>query len=99
MDVLYPRCCGIDVHKRNVLASAIVQGPEGQPSKTIHTFGTMNDELLELADWLAAEESHTSRLRPQESIGSHSGICLKGISSSCWPICSTSRRYLGEKPT
>ena len=55
MDVLYPRCCGIDVHKRTVVACAIVPGPEGQPSKTIRTFGTMTDELLELADWLAGE--------------------------------------------
>ena len=70
MDVLYPRCCGIDVHKRTVVACAIVPGPEGQPSKTIRTFGTMTDELLELADWLAGEGSRTSHLRPQASIGS-----------------------------
>jgi transposase len=55
MDVVYPCCCGIDVHKKTVVACVIVQGQKGQPSKAIRTFGTMTDELLQLADWLTAE--------------------------------------------
>ena len=30
MQVVYERCCGIDVHKRTVVACAIVPGPDGQ---------------------------------------------------------------------
>jgi transposase len=55
MDVVHPRCCGIDVHKKTAVACTIVPGPAGQPSKTIRTFGTMTDDLLALGDWLAAE--------------------------------------------
>ena len=54
MDVLYSHCCGLDVHKRSVVACLITPGPAGQPVKTVRTFGTMTDELLTLADWLAA---------------------------------------------
>jgi len=47
MEVMYERCCGLDVHKKNVTACVIT--PEG---KEIRTFGTMTDDLLKMADWL-----------------------------------------------
>src|SRR3712207_4761414 len=53
MDIIYPRCCGLDVHKRTVVACLVVPGP-GAPLKEIRTFGTMTDDLLALADWLRA---------------------------------------------
>ena len=56
MDVLYERCCGLDIHKRTVVACLIVPGPGGQPAKEVRSFGTMTDELLQLADWLAAND-------------------------------------------
>ncbi len=53
MQVLYPRCCGLDVHKKSVVACLVVPGPNGAVRKEIRTFGTMTDELAELATWLA----------------------------------------------
>jgi transposase len=47
MEVVYERCCGLDVHKKSVTACAIT--PEG---KEIRTFGTMTDDLLKMTDWL-----------------------------------------------
>ena len=54
MDIIYERCCGVDVHKRSVAACVIVPGTHGEPRKDIRTFGTMPEDLLELSDWLAA---------------------------------------------
>jgi transposase len=54
LDVIYERCCGLDVHKRTVVACLIVAGTHGEPRKEIRTFGTMSEDLLELSDWLAA---------------------------------------------
>jgi transposase len=54
LDVIYERCCGLDVHKRSVAACLIVPGTHGEPRKQIRTFGTMTEDLLELSDWLAA---------------------------------------------
>jgi transposase len=54
LDVIYERCCGLDVHKRSVVACLIVSGRCGKPRKEIRTFGTMTEDLLELLDWLAA---------------------------------------------
>jgi hypothetical protein len=56
MDVLYPRCSGVDVHKKQVVACLLTPGPTGAPRKAIRTFGTTTDELLRLVDWLQAAE-------------------------------------------
>jgi transposase len=54
MEMLYERCCGLDVHKRTVVACLLTPGGDGQPHKEIRTFGTMSADLLALSDWLAA---------------------------------------------
>ena len=47
MDSTIERCCGLDVHKKSVVACAVT--PEGQE---VRTFRTMTKDLLELSDWL-----------------------------------------------
>jgi transposase len=54
MDVLVERACGLDVHKRTVVACLITPGPDGKPHKEVRTFSTLTADLLRLADWLAA---------------------------------------------
>jgi transposase len=51
MEVLYARCCGIDVHAKMLVACLIVNG-----RKETRTFSTMTDDLLNLLDWLVANE-------------------------------------------
>jgi len=53
MDVLVERCCGLDIHKTSVVACLLVSPPRGEPVRAIRTFGTMTEDLLALADWLA----------------------------------------------
>jgi len=52
MERLYDTCCGIDVHKRTVVACLITPAGRGQRTKETHTFGTTTEELLVLRDWL-----------------------------------------------
>lgn len=52
MDVLFERCCGLDVHKKVVVACVIITRPEAAPERIVHSFGTMTTDLLQLADWL-----------------------------------------------
>ena len=47
MEVVYERCCGLDVHKKTVVACAV-----GGSGKETRTFGTMTRDLLALGDWL-----------------------------------------------
>jgi transposase len=53
MDVVNERCCGLDVHKRMVVACLLTPGPQAGPHKEVRTFGTMTADLGRLADWLA----------------------------------------------
>jgi transposase len=51
MEVLYPRCAGLDVHKATVVAGVrLVAG--GKVAREVRTFGTTTAGLLELAAWL-----------------------------------------------
>ena len=52
MEALYRTCCGIDVHKKTVVACLIRPGTRGSPSKETRSFGTMTADLLGLLDWL-----------------------------------------------
>jgi transposase len=55
MEVIYRRCCGLDVHKKIVVACVLIwEG--GKLFKEIRTFGTMTFELLMLHDWLLAHK-------------------------------------------
>ena len=54
MQVIYACCCGLDVHKKTVVA-CLITSTEGQfPQHEVRTFRTMTGELLALADWLQA---------------------------------------------
>jgi transposase len=53
MEVQYERCCGIDVHKKTVVACVIVPGDKrGEVEKETQTYGTMADDLGALGQWL-----------------------------------------------
>src|SRR6266700_1085526 len=54
MQVLYERCCGLDVHKKTVVACVLITSPDGQVQKQGRTFATTTASLLALADWLAS---------------------------------------------
>ncbi|MCY3018031.1 MAG: IS110 family transposase [Planctomycetota bacterium] len=53
MDMIHPRCAGLDVHKKTVQACIRCLDERGQVSKEFRQFGTMTGELLALGDWLA----------------------------------------------
>jgi len=50
MDLVYSHVCGLDVHKKNVVACIIT--PEG---KEIRTFSTMTDDLIALKEFIKAK--------------------------------------------
>ena len=54
MEVLHARCCGLDVHKKTVVACLLMPGLGGQPVREVRTYGTTTRELLALMDWLVA---------------------------------------------
>jgi transposase len=71
MQVLYPCCCGLDIHKKFVVACVLTTSTDGSVQKEIRTFSTMTTDLLAMVDWLVAAgcthiamESTSSYWRP-----------------------------------
>ncbi len=52
MQVLYPHCVGLDVHKRNVVACVCDTDGRGHANFTTRTFETTTPDLLALQAWL-----------------------------------------------
>src|SRR5882757_6605845 len=55
MQVLYPRCAGLDVHKDTVVA-CVRLALENKVVTEVQTFATTTKGLLALADWLTENE-------------------------------------------
>lgn len=76
MKKVYDKCCGIDVHKK-LMVACFIHGREQE----VREFGATTDDLLELADWLqsggcemVAMESTASYWKPLYNILESSGI-------------------------
>src|SRR4051812_24564515 len=52
MDVIHERCCGLDIHKKTIVACLSLPGSKGAAATTVRTFGTMTVDILALSDWL-----------------------------------------------
>src|SRR6202040_3003057 len=52
MEVLYPHCAGLDVHKDTVVA-CLRHMATGSVEREVRTFKTTTKDLLALSDWLA----------------------------------------------
>jgi transposase len=54
LQALYARACGLDVHKKLVVACVrILDSKDGTVLSTLRKFGTMTADLLEMRQWLA----------------------------------------------
>jgi transposase len=54
MEVLYPHCAGLDVHKDTVVA-CVRHMANGSVRREVRTFKTTTKDLLALSEWLAGE--------------------------------------------
>lgn len=54
MEVLYPHCAGLDVHKETVVA-CIRHMVNGAVTTPVRTFKTTTAELIQLAEWLSSQ--------------------------------------------
>ena len=52
MEVLYKRCCGIDIHKNMMVACVFTSVRK----KEIRQFSTMTEDILQLVSWLKETE-------------------------------------------
>lgn len=55
MEIVYERCAGLDVHKKNVKVCFTGPGQNGRRTKETRTYLTMTEDLLQLRDWLKGQ--------------------------------------------
>jgi hypothetical protein len=96
MDVRYPRCAGLDVHQKTVVACTRIAAETG-PVHLQRVFGTTTRDLLALADWLAAQGCTMWPWRPLACTGSPSGTRSRASVNSSWPMRCMSGTSLGER--
>lgn len=66
MQIVHERCCGLDVHKKSVVACILITCEDGTVQREVRTYATMTADLLMLRDWL---ESLDVRQVAMESTG------------------------------
>jgi len=54
MQIIHRCCCGLDVHKKLIVACLISLNEAGEFQKEIRHFPTMTKDILALADWLTS---------------------------------------------
>jgi transposase len=52
MNIVHERCAGLDVHKKTVVACALIAEATGKPRKEVRTFSTMTPDIVRMREWL-----------------------------------------------
>jgi transposase len=97
MNMVYERCAGMDVHKRNVVVCAIPPDVQGQRQKEQRTLSTMMPDLLRMRQWFQSRNvTHVAMERTGSFWkGNRSFTCWKGSSS----MRTTSKLSPDARPT
>ena len=84
MEVLYPCCGGLDIHKKSITACVLWAEAKGKSRKEKKRFGTFTHDLLQLADWLEQRRNPCGHGVHHRSVtGSRCGTFLRSGSRCC----------------
>ncbi|HET8846755.1 MAG TPA: hypothetical protein VFN35_35160 [Ktedonobacteraceae bacterium] len=86
MQVIYQRCCGLDVHKKTVVATILITSPDGTIEKKTRTFSTMTTGIYWRPVYQLLEEGHTILLVNAQHI---KAVCIasqKSSSANSFPL-------------
>jgi hypothetical protein len=104
MEIVHAQCCGLDVHKKTVVACVMISQADGLIERQVRTFKTMTVDLLALADWLSslnvtdvALESTGVYWRPYDNVLTTCSRTTRG--PCCWSTRSTCELFRGRRPT
>ena len=87
MEVLYPRCAGLDVHKDSVVACIRIASG-GEVVTEVQTFNTTTASLVSLSEWLASNGCTHVAMEA-------TGVYWKPV----WTFCPTARsRWCSPMP-
>jgi len=88
MRIMYQRCCGIDVHKKMIVACLLMISDQGV-QKEIQMFSIMLSDLFRLRDWLTAQGCEAVAM---ESTGVYWASQVELLILMERPMCQPKRR-------
>jgi hypothetical protein len=100
VELLHPRCAGLDVAKDEVVACVRVPDGRGGRSQEVRTFQTFTSGLEALAEWLACEgvTRVVMEATGQQLEAGLVGAGGAGASTCCWSTPAMSRSCLAARP-
>jgi transposase len=90
VEIIYPVCCGMDVHKSFIVACVAVTDEHSHTEHHIKRFSTFTGDLRRLADWLA---SYRCRDVCMESSGKYWIPVFNALEKTC-NVCLTHPKYV-----
>ncbi len=90
VEIVYPVCCGMDVHKSFIVACIAVTDERSHTEHHIKRFSTFTGDLRRLADWLA---SYNCRDVCMESAGKYWIPVFNALEKTC-NVCLTHPKYV-----
>ena len=99
MHVVYPVCCGLDVHQAQLTACLRRVSPEGQITLERREFGTTYGELLALSEWRAEHDCPVVALESTGVYWRPVYHVLVGTVEVLWGTPATSGPGPAKRPT
>lgn len=90
VDIVYPICCGMDIHKKFIVACIATTDDRSHTTHQIRRFSTFTKDLRRLADWLAVNNCHDVCM---ESTGKYWIPVFNILEKSC-QVCLTHPKYV-----
>jgi len=90
VEIVYPVCCGMDVHKNFLVACIAVTDEHSHTERRIRRFSTFTGDLRRLSEWLA---SYNCRDVCMESCGKYWIPVFNVLEKTC-NVCLTHPKYV-----
>ena len=90
VDIVYPVCCGIDVHKSFLVACIATTDERNHTTHQIRRFSTFTGDLRKLAEWLAVNNCRDVCM---ESTGKYWIPVFNTLEKTC-NVCLTHPKYV-----
>ena len=90
VDIVYPVCCGMDVHKNFLVACIATTDERNHTTHQIRRFSTFTGDLRKLADWLAQNKCRDVCM---ESTGKYWIPVFNTLEKTC-NVCLTHPKYV-----
>ena len=90
VEIVYPVCCGIDIHKNFLVACIATTNEHSQTTHQIRRFSTYTGDLRKLADWLLANRCCDVCM---ESTGKYWIPVFNTLEKTC-NVCLTHPKYV-----